>query len=113
MTIKLEGHIKLNPEDEFEAVLIDIVNMHREKSKAYGTDKDALWNFYDGAARLGLHPLIVCEAYRTKHESALANWRQELRNNGTAAHTRYSDDGHLDRAVYDILSLVIYRRETT
>jgi len=100
-----DASITLDPSSEFEAALMSVVRMHREKSKIYGTEEDALWNFYDGAQRLNTTPLDVCISYATKHESALRRWM-----NGNRKKTKASDDAALDRAVYAILFLIIYKR---
>lgn len=101
----------LNVDDEFEAAVADIIKMHRKKSVAYGTDEDSLQNFYDAADIAETTPLRECEAFMRKHLAALKNWwRSEKNVDVNPAPNRYSDDGYLDRAVYSIIALVLYRR---
>jgi hypothetical protein len=96
----------LNPDSEFDAVLIELKRMHDKKSKTYGTDEDPFNNFYDGAQRLHTSPLDVAIAYATKHDSALRKWLdKETREPNTA-----SNDAMIDRAVYAVIQLVLYRR---
>jgi hypothetical protein len=101
----------LNPDDEFEAVLLDMIKMHRKKSVAYGSDEDPFHNFYDSADMAETTPLRECESFMRKHLAALKNWwRSEQTVTMNPVPNRYSDDGYLDRAVYSVIALVLYRR---
>lgn len=97
--------IVLDPNDEFESVLADMVSMHREKTKAYGARGDALQNFYNIAAAEGISPIAAAEYLAAKHKSVIREFV-----NGDQVHNKYSDDAFLDRAVYAVLSLILYRR---
>lgn len=101
----------LNPDDEFESVLIDILKMHRKKAAVYGTEEDAMQNFYDGAYMTGTTPLRQCEALANKHNAALKQWfAKEPRSAFDPASTKTSDDAMIDRPVYTVLATVLYRR---
>jgi hypothetical protein len=102
----LSNPLVLNPDDEFDAILIDLKRMHAKKAKQYGTESDPHDNFYDGAIRLHTTPLDVCLTYATKHESALRKWLDGDRLHETAA----SNDAVIDRTVYAILFMILYRR---
>lgn len=106
-----ENVMILDDTDEFEAVLIDLVKHQREKRKQYGSDKDFLWNFYNIAERCHLTPLKVGELLKSKHETTLEKWWGTYGTSINPAHTPGSDDAYIDRAVYAILNLILYRRE--
>lgn len=101
----------LNPEDEFEAVVIDVVKMHRRKSAQYGTDTDPLDNFAVGAFQTSSTPLRYGETLLAKHSGALRNWFAREADHGRDPQPNTgSDDGFIDRAVYSLIQLVLYRR---
>lgn len=97
--------ITLDPNSEFEAALIDMVRMHREKAAAYGTDKDPMQNFYNIAGITFATPLQACEVLLAKHASVVKGFLESGKID------KYSDDAFLDRAVYGVLSMVLYARE--
>jgi len=98
--------LTLDPNDEFEAAVHAIVEHHRVKAAEYGTEGDSNQNFYDIADQMATSPLDACDTLLAKHQSFLKQWRHR----GEAG-TEYVDDAYLDRAVYSILSLVLYKRE--
>ena len=101
----------LNPDDEFEGVLVDIVKLHRKKSQAYGTDSDPLDNFTVGAFATNTTPLRYLEALLAKHSGAIRNWfRREVDYSRDPQPTAASSDGYIDRAVYSVIACVLYRR---
>lgn len=103
----------LNPDDEFEAVLVDIVKTYRKKTASYGEEAgDPLWNFIVGAEATNSTPLRFCESLLAKHSMALRQWFKRVPDaTVNPAHTTTSNDGYLDRAVYSILANVLYRRD--
>lgn len=104
------GGIVLNPENEFERAVMDLVKTHRAKSQVYG-GSDPYANFYMGAMMSDTTPLRQVEALKNKHEAALQLWysrHQDFASDPDA--TTGSDDAMLDRAVYSIIALVLYRR---
>lgn len=108
---KTKTDIILDPTNEFEAALIDIVQTFRAKSVGYAGEDDPFFNFVEAARSLGTTPLRQGEALLAKHSAALRKWWQSepaVARNPTA--TSFSDDGYLDRAVYSIILLVLYQR---
>jgi len=101
-----KGAIVLDPEDEFERIVSEMVEMHRTKSKAYGARGDKLQNFYNIADAQGIGPLTACEHLAAKHASVI---REYVNDEGAPA-TKYTDDAFLDRAVYSVLSKILYER---
>ena len=84
--------------------------MHLLKSKMYGLNTDPYENFYLGARINGLTPLQQGEALMSKHQAALSLWRVRWGSAGDPPTTSASDDGIIDRAVYAIINLILYRR---
>lgn len=100
-----EDAIVLDSSDEFESIVGKMVEMHRTKSKAYGARGDKLQNFYNIADAEGISPLTASEHLAAKHKSVIKEFV-----NSDAAHTKYTDDAFLDRAVYAVLSMILYER---
>lgn len=118
-----ETSFALDPKDEFESVLIDLVQFQRTKRAQYGSDQDFLWNFYEIGRASNLTPLRAGEVLKNKHESALRKWWQDFDEDQARDRmigsfegpadplpTGASDDAYMDRAVYGILLLILYRR---
>jgi hypothetical protein len=98
--------ITLDPTDEFEEQLIQIALMHREKAEQYGSAEDALNNFYVAAVHLDCTPLLAAIAFQAKHEARLTKWlRDECPTDGAGV-----EDMFIDRAVYSVIQLVLWRR---
>ena len=97
--------IELDPKNEFEAVLISIVEMHRKKAAIYGSNSDEHWNFYEAANRLDITALDAMDAFVAKHEAAWKRWKM-----GDRTRTVGSDDATIDMAVYAVIRRVLYLR---
>ena len=111
MTTKQTNPLILNPEDEFESILVEAVKMRRKKAAVYGTDGDELQNFIDGAYMNNTTSLRQCEALMSKHGAAIKQWfGREPRADTNPVPTRTSDDGYIDRVVYSILAHMLYNR---
>jgi hypothetical protein len=111
ITPKVENpQVTLNPDSEFERALTSLVKTHREKSKGYGSESDPFQNFYDNAWMNSISPLLACEVLLNKHQSYLRQWRTRA-DRADPGHTEGSDDAMLDRAVYSVIALCLYRRE--
>lgn len=106
ITTENTGLITLDPKDEFEACLIDMVKMHREKKQGYGTATDSLANFYVAARIEGSTPIDALDGFVLKHDAVYDMWKEKA----TRTPTKYSDDAVLDKAVYAVLRFVLYRR---
>jgi hypothetical protein len=103
----IQQGVYLDPEIEFDAVLIAMKKTHDQKSQGYGTEDESLQNFFDIARQMNLTPLQACETLLAKHQSALKQWFAGL----FPVHVPTSDDAFLDRAVYAVISKVLYDRE--
>jgi len=98
----------LDPSDEFEATLMQLAEHHRVKRAQYGSEEDAMENFYLIAEMEACSPLQACDNLFSKHQAFLT---MHKRREGEGSDPKYVDDAYLDRAVYGILSLCLYRRE--
>lgn len=99
------GSVVLNPDDEFEAVLIAIANTHRAKTEGYGSEEDSLANFAVAARIEGTTPLDAMDGFVLKHQAAYDMWKQ-----GDRKKNKYSDDAVIDQAVYGVIRVVLYKR---
>jgi hypothetical protein len=112
-----DSPITLNPDSEFERALVSLVKTHREKSEGYGSSDDPFQNFLDNSWMNSITPLHACEVLLNKHQSFLRQWRARTHNTAVVTatemvpHTEGSDDAMLDRAVYSVIALCLYRRE--
>ena len=95
----------LNPKDEFEAAIMEIVATHREKAKYYGSERDSMQNFYNIAGITFCGPLQACEVLMAKHGSVIKDWVGSENESNP-----YTDDAYNDRAVYGVLAKVLYKR---
>lgn len=98
--------IELDSRSEFEGALIDMVRMHRSKSKVYGSSADAFQNFYNAAMAEGTTPLQCSSMFGAKHRSVKSDYIHRQRQA-----TPSTDDAFLDAAVYAVIDLILYRRE--
>lgn len=96
----------LNPDDEFEKHLIDIVAMNRRKRADYASEENIYNNFdYVAGATQGMvSALEYCDIMVTMKNGRLMNLRGKEAANETV------EDTYVDRAVYAILALGMYRR---
>lgn len=101
----------LDPTDEFEAVLIEMVRMHRLKSRQYGARGDKLRNFYNMAEAEGITPLTACQHVSAKHRSVIKEYLLASTPENHPDHTPGTDDAFLDDPVYAVLRKILYDRE--
>lgn len=101
----------LDPTNEFEAVLIEMVKMHRLKSQQYGARGDKLQNFYNMALAEGITPLTACQHVSAKHRSVIKEYVLASTPEDHPDHTPATDDAFLDDAVYGVLRKILYDRE--
>lgn len=111
-TRKQTNPLVLNPDDEFESVLVDMVKTYRRKGANYGEeDGDMLWNLLAGAEVTNQTPLRYVEALMAKHSMALRQWfsrvPEALQN---PKPTSTSNDAYMDRALYAVIAQVLYQR---
>lgn len=103
--------ITLNREDEIERVVFDIVAMNRRKRRDYALDTDPLSNFMQTADAMGLEgftPVEAAEFNVVQKEVRLRALRANGRMDDPANES--VEDTLLDRAVYAVLVLALWRR---
>jgi len=102
--------LKLNPEDPFERVLIDMVAMNRRKRRDYALDGSPFSNFDTTAAAMGMPGFGAVESAIFNVNQKLARLRS-LRANGRLDDTANEtvDDTYLDLAIYACIALAISR----
>lgn len=106
MEVNVPEPILLDEDDPFESILIDLVKTNRVKGMQYGdAGGDPFHNFYEIALATGLSPRQVCEVLLQKHQGQIKKYF------GSRTHTPGVDDAMIDRAVYAIISIELYRRE--
>lgn len=108
LTVK-DDAVVLDPEDEFEAILISYVKMFRVKKAQYASDDDGLVNFSRIARIEGITPLQAISVLSAKHHSL----KRELTWNGRAAFDAGADDASIDDGVYAIIWSMMYERLRT
>lgn len=104
--------MKLDPEDEFDSVIIDMVKTNRKKRRDYAADSDIFSNFRDVARMFG-HPdigareiayiLILVKVARLR--SLRLNGRMDDAANESVL------DTFLDMAVYSTITLALAKEE--
>ena len=106
MAVNVPEPVTLNEDDPFERILVDLVKTNRVKGMQYGdAEGDPFNNFYENALATGLSPRQVCEVLLQKHQGQIKKYFM------SGAHTPGVDDAMIDRAVYAIISIELYRRE--
>jgi len=99
------SELQLDPNNSFEAILFDLVLMHRKKSKDYG-DENPYKNFDQVAHMHEITPLEFCNIMVTLKEARIANLK------GKVAVNESLEDSLIDRAVYAVIAIDLYRRDT-
>lgn len=106
----MAGEITLDPSNNFEAVLIKMVETHRAKSKDYAGDGHPWQNFYDSAYQLGLSAGHSVEALiGTKQARLRVLLPNHWKSKGGAPVNEPIEDTLLDRAVYSVIALCLWR----
>lgn len=98
--------LTLDPNDPFEKQLIDIVATNRRKRKDYAGDGDPFRNFKDTAIQVNGSPGLSVEVLLATKASRL----KTLLFTGASAVNESVEDTILDRAVYSIIALAMYRQ---
>ena len=106
--------IVLNPDSPFEMAVAAMIVTHRKKSKDYaGADEgvDPYQNFIDSAYQLSLTPGESVETLiATKQARLRVLLRKMLLGEGEPLNEGI-EDTILDRAVYSVISLVLWRQD--
>lgn len=102
---------ELNPDDPFEAAVIQIVETNRKKRNDYTIDpeKGPWWNFENTAKQTGLTSEQVVEVNIAQKQSRLA----ALSQSGREPMNEGIYDTILDRAVYSIIRLAMTYEPST
>jgi len=102
--------LTLDPDDPFEAVLIDMVRLNRRKRRDYALDTSPFSNFDTSAAGMGMKGFGAVEAAIFNVNQKLARLRS-LRANGRMDDPANEtvEDTYLDLAIYAAIALAIYR----
>lgn len=103
----MKNKVTLNPDIEFEAVLIELKEMHDRKSKDYGSPEDS-WANVLASAEFGTPGWV----------GALIRMNDKLHR--IKNHIRYEtpmtnesvEDSLIDMPVYNIGAIICYRRDT-
>jgi hypothetical protein len=98
--------IQLDPNDKFDKVIIEMVEMNRKKRRDYAADSDIFSNFRDVAGNLGMDAFGPAEAAYVLLLTKIARLRS-LRINGRMSDPSNESvlDTFLDLAVYATLVL--------
>lgn len=102
--------VRLNPNDPFEAVLIEMVETNRRKRHDYAGDSHFLSNFYETAEQLSLSAGHSVEQLIATKQARLKVLLPRLWdvNNPMVVNNEPIEDTLLDRAVYSVLAMCIF-----
>jgi len=94
----------LDPNDEFEAILLEILQMHRKKSKDYGSNEDPYANV-SASREFGVQPWVGALIRENDKTTRIKSFikKRALANESL-------EDSLIDKAVYSIIALLLYRR---
>lgn len=95
-----------NGSPEFEAVVKEVLEMHRRKGADYGTDEDFFANV-SASANWGINPWIGA-MMRVSDKVA----RLQSAAKGSTLKNEGIEDSLLDIATYAIIAVCLFRRET-
>lgn len=98
----------LDHNEPFDAVLIDMLRTHRAKRKDYAGDGHPNQNFYDTAYQLSSTAGLSCEQLLATKAARLRVLLPALAEGPKPANESI-EDTLLDRAVYSVLALTIWR----
>lgn len=96
--------IELNPDDPFEAVLIEMVTLNRSKRHDYAGQDHWAQNFYDTAYQTNSNAGTSCELLVATKQSRL----RVILKPGHAVSNESTRDTLRDRAVYSAIAVGIY-----
>lgn len=102
------GTYELNPRDEFEALLLEIVDLHRRKNADYANEANIYANFDLNSAQMGLAgytPLEDCKSMVLRKLGRINNLRGRDPQNETVT------DSFRDLAGYSLLMYGLHLRD--
>jgi len=100
--------LRLDPDDPFEAVLIQMLETHRAKRTDYAGDDHPNQNFYDSAYQLGQTAGHSVEQLIATKQARLRVLLPRLWRGSDAPRNEGVRDTLLDRAVYSVIALTIW-----
>lgn len=102
--------VRLDPDDPFERVIIDMVETNRRKRRDYALDGSPFSNFDDTARNLGVDGFSAADSAIFNVLQKVARLRS-LRKNGRMGDTANESvtDTYLDLAVYAVIALAIHK----
>lgn len=116
MTLDLADPVELDPTDPIDKVLAEMVALNRRKRADYAHDGDPLSNFYRTAQIMRTKGYSGWSALTSvEYALAIKEARLEaLRANGRFNLTQNESvrDSLLDQAVYAVLAIAVYDRDT-
>lgn len=103
--------IKLNPDNPFEAVLIQMVETHRKKAKDYAGGDHPNQNFYDSGYQLGQSGGHSVETLIATKQARLRVLLPQFWTGSGTPSNEGIEDTLLDRAVYAVIALTIWNED--
>ena len=98
---------ELDPDNDFEAAIIAMVETHRSKAADY-TDGAANQNFYDTAYQLSQSAGHACETLIPTKQARLRTLLPKFWAGGAKPNNESIYDTLLDRAVYSVIAMTIW-----
>lgn len=100
--------VVLNPDNAFEAALINMVRTYRRKNHDYAQHDNWSSNFEDVANQMGFeHPVLAADALIAVKQARL----RSLAYNGVDPENEGVIDTYEDRAVYAVIALALLKDE--
>lgn len=99
-------HVYLDPNDDFESVLIDMVKMNRKKRADYASEDDVIQNFRRNADMAWGEFNIFMDCYTMVTRKILRV--QNLMQKGMKPKNESLEDTLIDLAVYSVLLILCY-----
>src|SRR3954452_5515233 len=93
--------------DNFDEILDTMRELHARKAADYTNGLDPFSNFKHSAEQVGITPGLACEVLIATKQARL---KELLGSVGKAAQNESVEDTLLDRAVYSVIALDMYRQ---
>ena len=101
--------VTLDPANDFEAVMIAMVQKHREKSADYCGDEHPNQNFYDSARQLAMTGGHSVEQLIATKQARLRILLPKFWKDEDGPTNEGIEDTLLDRAVYSVIAITIWK----
>jgi hypothetical protein len=99
--------LTLDASDPFEAKLIEMALLNKQKRADYAADDNPFSNFEESAAQTNTSPTMTCEVLIATKQSRL----RRLMSTGKDPQNESVRDTILDRAVYSVIALALYDKQ--